>query len=640
MPLQSLLGSLPFLATFLWSLVFYFRSPLDKRSLRWSLALGCIALGVFTLTLTEILSALHLLSFVPTLMAWTAASLIPLLILWLQRASIHHSKEMDRLKGKFFRLPLWLTFTITITFSLIIVMASVTPPMNFDVQIYHLPRQVFWMMQGSVEPFPATHTHQISMPVLAEYIGLNLLFLSGTDTWHNLVQTLFMAASCGLISLMVRHLGGSSRAQGLTVLSALLVPAAFFEASNAKNDIVLSFFVLFPIGVGLRLWSGSFKPDVRLLLLTAVSAGLAIATKGTAIVYLLPSAILILIACLKQQAGRILLVAILPVLLLVILPPLPQMARNETLFHSPAGPNLHHGNLSHHPSDVLNVAIRNIAGQFTCDSESWNRRLESATRTFLGFLRLNPDDQATTFEGQSFHLPYFAGLEDIAPAPVQTMLILLLPAALFFGSLHRRSGFIPLFVCTFGSLLLFCMMFRWQPWQGRLLIPGYFMAAPLIGIMLDLLRPAWLPLFVVASEIMSLRPHLIYTGQRPLIGGTSIFRMSREEQMSRMMPGRATDLRQLIQKLGKAPPSVIQIDGGATEIYGLLRALRLGLPETSLCSSPAGRSCGGMPWIIQSMTRDAGFNPPLRGQPPEAPSGYYLYWSGEYYRVFAPQPSQ
>lgn len=633
MPLQSLLGFLPFLATFLWSLFFYFRAPSDTRSLRWSLALSCIALGIFNLTLTEVLSALHLLSFVPTLIAWTAASLIPLLILWLQRTSIHPSKEMERLKGKFFRLPLWLTFTITITFFLIMVMALVTPPMNFDVQIYHLPRQVFWMMQGSVEPFPATHTHQISMPVLSEFLGLNLLLLSGTDTWHNLVQTLFMAASCGVISLMVRDLDGSSRAQGLAALTALLVPAAFFEASNAKNDIVLSLFVLFPLRASLRLWSGSSKPDIRLLLLTSLSAGLAIASKGTAIVYLLPSAILILAACLKNHAVRSLLLAILPGLLLVVLPPLPQMVRNESLFHSPAGPNLHHGNLSHHPSDALNVAIRNIAGQFTCDSEVWNRRLESATRTFLGFLRLNPDDPATTFEGQCFHLPYFAGLEDIVPAPVQTALLLLLPVSLFFGSLRRRPGFIPQFVCTFGALFLFCMMFRWQPWQSRLLIPGYFMAMPLIGIMLDLLRPAWLPLFVVAAETMALRPHLIYTGQRPLLGGASIFRMSREEQMSRMMPGRATDLRQLVQELAKAPPSIIRIDGGATEIYGLVRALRIGLPGTILQSGSAEHTTDESPWIIQSTTRDAGVSPPPQDPYPTVPSGYRVYWIGDYYRV-------
>jgi 4-amino-4-deoxy-L-arabinose transferase-like glycosyltransferase len=435
---------------------------------------------------------------------------------------------------------------------------------------------------------------------------------------------------------MVASLGGRTRAQGLAVLTILLLPVAFFEASNAKNDIILSLFVLFPFTAGFRLWLGHFKPDLPLLLTAALAAGLAVATKGTAVVFLLPSAILIAAACLQHRAGRILLLALLPGLMLALLPPLPQMVRNQLLFHSPAGPNLHHGNLSHHPADVLNVAIRNIGGQFTCDSSAWNRRLESTTRILLKELRLNPDDPATTFEGQTFHLPYFAGLEDIVPAQVQTLLLILLPIAFLFPSLRRRPGFIPLFICTYGSLLLFCLIFRWQPWQSRLLIPSYFMAAPLIGVMLDQLRPSWLVLVVTFAELLSLRPHLVYAGQRPLLGGHSIFRMSRDEQMSRMMPGRLQELAELVSELRKAPPSVIQIDGGATEIYGLLRALQIGIPATILHSGSAEHPAEGSPWIIQSTTRDAGVAPPPRDPSPSPPSGYRVFWIGDYYRVFNP----
>jgi hypothetical protein len=310
------------------------------------------------------------------------------------------------------------------------------------------------------------------------------------------------------------------------------------------------------------------------------------------------------------------------------------------MFHSPAGPNLHHGNLSHHPSDVLNVAFRNTAGQFTCDSASWNGHLESATRTFLGFLGLNPDDPATTFEGQEFHLPYFAGLEDIVPAPAQTLLILLLPISLLLPTLRRHTGFIPLFLSVFGALFFFCLIFRWQPWQSRLLIPSYFMAMPLIGLILDLVRPAWIPVLVTAGELLAMMPHLKYAGQRPLLGGTSIFRMTPDDQMSRMMPGRAREIVELVTVLDKTPPPVIQIDGGATDIYGLLRALRTGLPETILCAGPAGNPADGSPWIIQSTTKDAGVTPPPRDKSPVTPSGYRVFWSGDYYRVFTPQKSQ
>jgi len=119
-------------------------------------------------------------------------------------------------------------------------MAAVTPPMNFDVQIYHLPRQIYWMMQGSVQPFAASHTHQISMPVLSEFLGLNLLILSGGDAWHNLIQTLFLIAASGIVTRLAKSLGSSPRGQALAILYVIFVPVIFFEASNAKNDILLS----------------------------------------------------------------------------------------------------------------------------------------------------------------------------------------------------------------------------------------------------------------------------------------------------------------------------------------------------------------------------------------------------------------
>ncbi len=635
--MRIILGSLPFLATFLWSLVFYYRTLSDKRSWRWSLALGCVSLGTFTLTLSEGLSLTHLLHRGPVLLSWAAVCVIPLLLLCLHRESIDPASEIVRLRKKLSSLPLWITFTITFTFLLIIVMAVVTPPMNFDVQIYHLPRQIFWMMQGSAAPFSSSNSHQISMPVLSEFLGLNILLLSGGDAWHNLVQTLFMSASCGVISLIVRDLGGGSRAQGLAVLTALLVPVAFFEASNSKNDLILTLFVLVPLCAGLRIWCAVRKPTISLLLLASLSAGLAIATKGTAIAYLPVPALLIIAACIRATAMRTLLMASVPALIFSLLPAIPQLARNMQIFNSPAGPNLHHTNQSHDLLAIASVAIRNTAGQFTCGSEAWNSALESATRHLLQRMGVNSDDQATTFEGQSFHLPYFAGLEDIVPAPVQTGLILLLPLGFLTSGFRNRRGVLVLFFTFVGSLLLFSLIFRWQPWQGRLLIPGYFMAAPLIGLLLALLRPAWLPIAITVLELLSLRPHLLFNGQRPLLGGASIFHMAKDAQMSRMMPGRADEIEQLSQHISHHGAHSIMVDGGSTEIYGLLRGMHKALPLVTLISG-----CSTNPpacdLVVMPSVPYAGVAPPPEGQKPSCPPGFRPKWHGAYYWIFEPIP--
>src|SRR5665213_1076486 len=141
--MRTLLGSLPFLATALWSAAFYLKTSRVSRSWRWSLALGCVLLGSFSLAATEVLSALHLLSCGPVVTTWGLFTALPAILLLQQRGECHLPLEVDRLRSKISALPLWALIIMTGTFVLIVVMGVVTPPMNFDVQMYHLPRQIY-----------------------------------------------------------------------------------------------------------------------------------------------------------------------------------------------------------------------------------------------------------------------------------------------------------------------------------------------------------------------------------------------------------------------------------------------------------------------------------------------------------------
>jgi len=636
--MMTLCGGLPFLATFLWTAAHFAVTPSTCRSWRWSLALSCVLLATFSLVLTETLSAIDLLSWRPVLAMWILYSILPAGILLANRSKLDCQSELSRVWQNLRTCPLWIGGLLGGTATLILIMAVATPPMNFDVQIYHMPRQIYWLMQGSVEPFAAAHSHQISMPVLSEFIGLNLLVLSGGDHWHNLVQSLYLLASCGIISIMAQAIGRSPRAGWLGILFAGLVPVVFFEASNAKNDILVAFFILVPALLALRAWQTESRLATGPLFLSALCAGLAIATKGTAVAYLPAAGLALAWAYLRKGAWRPMALVAIPGIFLVLLPPAPQFLRNIHTFGSPAGPNLHHTNQSHGPKDLLNVAIRNTAGQFTCDSEIWNKGLENTTRAVLAKLGCDPDDPATTFESQPFHLPYFAGLEDLVPAPAQTTLILLLPLAFLFPTFRRNSGVLLLFGIVLTSLVVFCAVFRWQPWQGRLLIPAYLLAAPLAGIFLDSLRPRWMPVLFAAWALASLRPHLIYAGQRPLFGESSILRNEKTDQMSRMHPGRSNEIRELTRYLKESRAKQILIDGGATEIYGLLRELHQSAPGIPLRSKKS-QNPGSADAIIIPSLPDAGVPVPPANTTPTGPDGFEAAWIGDYYTVFYKKPS-
>ena len=631
--IQKAIGFIPFLATIFWVAILYFSSSFNvTKSLRWSLALALVLLGIFVFLLTEVLSSLFFLQSTSLYITWGIYLLIPFVIFLIQFKRYDWDIEVIRLKKKIKSVPVWALILISALILLIFRMAIASPPCNYDVQCYHLPRQIFWLMQQSIQHYEATYNPQNLNPILTEYLGLNLMLLSGGDYCHNLIQFLFFVAACGVATLITQSIGGNSRAQSLTVIFITLIPVVFFEASNAKNDIVTTFFILIPLLIGIRIWTREWIPNVLLLLLAALAAGLAMATKGTAIAYLPASALLIVIACIRNSSLKILILSLIPGLLIVLLPVAPNYIRNLESYHSLSGDSAALLNDVHDPRSVVVVALKNIANQFACGSENFIQHLESGTRMILRQLGSNPDDPHTngSFEqlhGTNFHFLYAVGCEDEIPAPIQTVLVLLIPLFLMVPVFRRGPGSIALSSVAICSFLLFCGIFRWQPWGGRLLIPAFFMAAPLVGKAEDLFRPKWLPLLITALEMAFLWPQISNTGQRHLLGWWSVFRMPKEEQMSIAFPGRLEEIRKVASILGKKHVTEVMIDGKDSAIYGLLREVHRELPLVKLTSGH-----------LATATKVDAIVEAVAGSEGSVPNGYQTSWSGKYYRLLSKAP--
>lgn len=625
---MMLLGILPFASTLVWALFFYQCSKLDARSWRWSISLACILLGIVVLVLTEVLSGCRMLNFKPVFTAWGIYLLIPTALVISMRSDFDCAGEWNRMLRKIVSGPIWMVVGITVLIFLMFRMAIASPPCNYDVQAYHLPRQIFWLMQGSVQHFDATYNYQNLQPVLTEYLGMNLLLLSGGDAWHNLTQFFFFIAACGVVTLLTKTIGGGTRAQLLAVLFLALVPVVFFEASNAKNDIVAGFYILIPLLIGLRIWNHQRKSEVPLLLLAALSAGLAMASKGTTAAYLPASALLILMACARSGEWKSLLMAIVPGLLIALMPMASNSIRNLQSYHSLSGDAVALLNDTHDPGSVFGVAIKNLANQYACGSEAFIKCLEAGTRILLKKIGSNPDDSHTNgnfeqLKGTKFQFLYAVGCEDEIPAPVQISLALLIPIFLLIPAFRKGSGTIALTCVLIGSFLLFCAIFRWQPWGGRLLIPAFFMAAPLVGKAEDLFRPKWLPILITAIEMLYLWPQISNTGQRHLLGWWSVFRMPKEEQMSIAFPGRLEEIRKIAGTLKENHVTQVVIDGKDSAIYGLLRELHHDLPDLKLHSGHLANP-NNVDAIVEAVS----------GGEEGLPKGYSLVCSGKYYRVY------
>jgi hypothetical protein len=118
-----------------------------------------------------------------------------------------------------------------------------------------------------------------------------------------------------------------------------------------------------------------------------------------------------------------------------------------------------------------------------------------------------------------------------------------------------------------------------------------------------------------------------------LLGGGSIFRNSKTDQMSRTLPGRADEIKRMTEFLNAKNINQIMVDGGSTEIHGLLRELAVKIKNPSIKSghwdTPTVAEA-----IIKPSLPYAGVIPPPADISPKSPPGYAPAWIGDYYQVF------
>jgi hypothetical protein len=178
------LASIPILASLAAALLI-FGSSRPSRTFRESLLGATVLAGGWLVLGTELLSLFHAVRFGPVLLWWTIPAVALVAMLVHQRRRWREWRPTTpRLSSAQYSLLVPLALVLGWSWC----QACFAPPNNIDSLSYHLPRQVIWMQQGSVENYPTSSLRQIAMPPLTEFAVLHLMVLTGSDRYHNLVQ--------------------------------------------------------------------------------------------------------------------------------------------------------------------------------------------------------------------------------------------------------------------------------------------------------------------------------------------------------------------------------------------------------------------------------------------------------------------
>jgi len=418
---------------------------------------------------------------------------------------------------------------VSLTIALI---AAVCPVMAWDALAYHLPRIFYWVQYDSIEHFPAANHRQLFMPPWPAFAQLQLYLLAGSDRLANLLQWLAMVASAITVSAIAQDLGAGRRTQIVASAFAISIPMGVIQASTSQTDYVVTcWLTVFVYFVFRRLSTTRFDSLDRIAMGAAL--GLAVASKGTAIPIAIPFLVVYVIVELRQDLTasavwrRVIAVGGLALLLNI-----PHMVRNYEVFGNPIAPTAHRqlvGNQSYHPRYLISNLTRQTLAHLGTWNEDHARPLRAASDRLHDGLGIEDGDLVNSHKGQKLWIPPLPATENTAGNPLHLLLYLFCAALLFLHlprNVARRLAVYGL--CLAASVVLFCLLIKYQHSISRLQLPLFVLASPWAATTLDRYLSTRIVMISGWLLLLAAVPYLVSSDFRPLIGPDNIWQAPRE----------------------------------------------------------------------------------------------------------------
>lgn len=522
------------------------------------------------------------------LIFWGLAGLAGALASWRGRARIGELARSlrARLAGLSRGERLLLGFSCA---SLLIVtlIGLISAPTTWDSMTYHLARVAAWMQLGGASHYATSAAPQLFQPPGAELLIAQLQAMTGGDHLAAVVQSAAFALAMLAAASIAQSLGGGRRAQLLAVFLTATTPMAILQGSSTQNDLLVGAWLMVVGALSLRLLDGAGQPAATSAargVLAAIAVALALVTKGTAWVYLPPLLILLAVALVRVLGARGFAATALAGVAAVALIAGPAMSANHQTFGQyvfTGSGAFDYGADVHSPASLTSNLVRNAAIHLGTPIESINRQSTRAVSGALSALGIDADDPATTFPGQSFAVPLAGPEESHAPAPLLLLLGLAALLLLFLSPGFRTRRRIGWAASVLGGVVIFSLLFKWQPFHSRLHLPAELLAVPLIAVALEHVRRAGRGGALLVGATCALAAavasvFLLLNVDRPLIsrgGHPSILTTPRSQQYFAQRPEFAAPYMAIVGRVQQRGDRELALVGGFDDWYYPFSAL-------------------------------------------------------------------
>ena len=489
--------------------------------------------GVLVWGITEILNLFSQLTFIGIVLLWVV-SLVGIVIIGMKSGKLSFreiysvSDFIPRIfsfkssKTLIFLSPYFLIMFIILGF-----IAFVSAPNTWDSMSYHLSRVIHWQRNQSLRFYPTHNLRQLYSGPWVEMAILHLQVLVGSDRLANFVQYFAMIGNVIGVSYITKLLGGGLKAQIFSAIMVITLPMGILQSTSTQNDYVVGFWLVCLVSFTLILLNT--RPHLSLSLLIGGSSGLALLTKSTTSIYILPFVFWFgYVLLMKHKTNFFKPASVIVVIILLINGS--HFIRNYSLCGNIFGPEE-----QCYRNDIITVSttasnlVRNVGLHLGTPIVSLNKFFQKNIYQFHSKLGIDIEDPRTGWGGSKFAVVY-SKHEDNAGNPLHLILFLVSILFLPFFRDTRSVKSVAYTFCIVVSFFIFCFYLKWQPWHSRLHLPLFILAMPISGLVLSRFSrygiPYLLMIFLIAYSI----PYVINNKSRSLIGKNSILLKDRISQ--------------------------------------------------------------------------------------------------------------
>jgi len=394
--------------------------------------------------------------------------------------------------------------------------AWVAPSNAIDSLRYHMPKVAHWAQNRSVGFYTTGMYAQNDMPPGSEMIVLQDYVLAHSDRLANFVQWSAMLGSLIGVSFLASRLGAKPIGQWLAAVFAATLPMGIAQASSANTDYVVAFWSVCAACEVLAAWKN--RVDWQAALIASLAAGLGLLAKPTAAAYLLPLGLMLAARMLRDLKINKSLAWGAIAVTVVVLVNLGPITRNYVTYGDPISDpaqTADQGNALFTPAAIISTLVRNAALQAGTPWPKVNLQIERLVLAVHVKLGLDWNDARTTSIG-SYGLISIQ-YNEITGNPLQAALILVgfLLVILFWKRLGTLALIYDLAIAS--TFLLFSVLFKWQIFGARYVLPFLVLFAPLIGLLFSRFLPAWGVVLAGAVLFVLSWTWLFKLEERPLI---------------------------------------------------------------------------------------------------------------------------